>query len=53
MGDVAELDHPVPTKDDFEFVTDLARFAEGGIVSEADIRRKIYRLGDEVWARLW
>ena len=50
MGDVIELVQPAPTKDDFEFVTDLARFAEA-IVSEADIKRK-YRFGDEVWAKL-
>jgi hypothetical protein len=41
---------PIPTKDDSEFVADMARFAEGN-ASEADIKRK-YRFGDEVWARL-
>ena len=50
MGDIVELVQPAPTKDDSEFVTDLARFAEA-IVSEADIKRK-YRFGDEVWAKL-
>ena len=51
MGEIVELHGPpAPTKDDSEFVTDLARFAEA-IVSEADIKRK-YRFGDEVWAKL-
>ena len=51
MGEIVELHgQPAPTKDDSEFVTDLARFAEA-IVSEADIKRK-YRFGDEVWAKL-
>ena len=50
MGDIVELVQLAPTKDDSEFVTDLARFAEA-IVSEADIKRK-YRFGDEVWAKL-
>ena len=48
MGDVVDI-KPVPTKDDFEFVVDLARFSEG-IVSEADIKRK-YRLADEAWEK--
>jgi hypothetical protein len=41
---------PAPTKDDNEFVADLARFAEA-LVSEADIKRK-YRFDDEVWTSL-
>ena len=50
MGDVVDLrGQPAPTKDDFEFVTDLARFAEA-IVSEADIKRK-YRLADAAWEK--
>jgi hypothetical protein len=41
---------PAPTKDDNEFIADLARFAEA-LVSEADIKRK-YRFDDEVWTSL-
>jgi hypothetical protein len=51
MGDVVDLHgQSAPTKDDSEFVTDLARFAES-IVSEADIKRK-YRLADSAWEAL-
>jgi hypothetical protein len=41
---------PAPTKDDNEFVADLARFAEG-ITDEAAVRKK-YRFDDEVWTSL-
>jgi hypothetical protein len=41
---------PAPTKDDNEFIADLARYAEA-LVSEADIKRK-YRFDDEVWTSL-
>jgi hypothetical protein len=51
MGDVVDLHgQSTPTRDDLEFVTDLARFAEN-LVSEADIKRK-YRFGNEVWDKL-
>lgn len=49
MSDVVDI-KPAPTKDDFEFVSDLARFSEG-IASEADIKRK-YRLANEVWEEM-
>jgi hypothetical protein len=49
MGDVVNI-KPTSTKDDFELVTDLARFAEA-LMSEKDIKRK-YPFGNDVWEKL-
>ena len=51
MADTVELHgKPVPTKDDLEFVTDLARFAEALVSAER--YRNEYRFGNEVWDKL-
>ena len=52
MGDVVDMrgGPKLPSKDDYEFVVDLARFAEG-ITDEKAIRKK-YRLADDVWNAL-
>jgi hypothetical protein len=51
MGEIVNLHgQPAPTKDDFEFVSDLARFREG-LLDEKSIRKK-FRLADEVWEKL-
>jgi hypothetical protein len=51
MADVVDLQgRPIPTREDLEFVTDMARFAEG-ITEESAIRKK-YRLAEEVWNAL-
>ena len=49
MGEVIDLAGR-PTKDDFEFISDSARFSEL-ILSEKAIRKK-YRLADGVWQQL-
>ena len=49
MGNVVD-NKPAPTKDDFEFVSDLARYREK-ILDEKAIRKK-YRLADDIWEKL-
>ena len=51
MGDIVDLQgKPVPTRDDIEFIADMARFGEL-ILTEKAIRKK-YRLADDVWNAL-
>ena len=53
MGDVDDTtSKPVQLKDDLEFVLDLARFAEGGIVTEEAIRKKYRLLDNDAWEKL-
>lgn len=49
MGEVVGI-KPTPTRDDFGFVQDMARFSEG-LTDESAIRKK-YRLADDVWVAL-
>jgi hypothetical protein len=49
VGELVNI-KPVPTKDDLEFVTEMARFAEG-LTEEAAIRKK-FRLTESDWEAL-
>jgi hypothetical protein len=55
MADVVDLRsrQPISHEDEFnsELVTDLARFSEGGLITEKEIRRR-YRFDDAVWESL-
>ena len=52
MGQVVDMPRSkLPTKDDLGFVQDMARYAEGGITTEQEIRKK-YRLSDDAWNAL-
>ena len=51
MGDVVKLPgQPTGLEDDLEFISDLARFAEG-IFSEKDVKKK-HHLSADTWERL-
>jgi hypothetical protein len=55
MADIVDLRSRQPTSHDDEFnselVRDLARFSEGGLITEKEIRRR-YRFDDAVWESL-
>ena len=51
VGDVVDLEgRPTPFEDDPEFISDLARFADG-LLSEAAVKKK-YRLAESAWETL-
>ena len=51
MGEVVDLHgQPVQLEDDLEFISDLARYAEG-LFSEQDVKKK-HHLSADTWERL-
>jgi hypothetical protein len=51
MADIVELHgRSAPTKDDLEFISDMARFSES-ILTETAIRKKYRMFDDTVWHR--
>jgi hypothetical protein len=51
MGDVVNFPISLDNEQGRALILDLARYREGGLITEAAIRKK-YRLADEVWGKL-
>jgi hypothetical protein len=52
MADIVDLkSRPAPTKDDLEFISDMARFSEQ-VLSEQAIRKKYRMFDDAAWQKL-